>query len=175
MSDSVQPERSVQVEARESPAHSDSRRHLSNTTAKRRSVAHALLSELKGLADKHEADLIAGDFKMAAFRGHGKPSSIEEARGEGRGEGRHFCLRRPRWFQRGVKSKNLVIAAVFITTNKEQGRGWRLHRHGSIRRNKKGFPNKHINQAAHLSVFMHCSGPFRSKRSGEQNENAPRR
>ena len=60
--------------------------HLSNTTAKR-SIARSLLSDLEGFAEKHEADLITGDFKMAACLEHGKPSSRQEERGRGMGRG----------------------------------------------------------------------------------------
>ena len=54
--------------------------HPSNTTAKRRDVAKQQLGQLRKVAGKNHADVLAGDFHSSAFRDSGKfgVSSIEE-------------------------------------------------------------------------------------------------
>ena len=46
--------------------------HLSNTAAKRRDVAQLLLSQLRKVAEKNRAHIIAGDSGTSAFRERGK-------------------------------------------------------------------------------------------------------
>ena len=151
--------------------------HLS-TRLQNEGVSRALLCELKGLADKHEADLITGDFKMAAYRGHGKPSSIEEAwgRGQGRWETRLLALPEvvPKWGQ--IQETGDCCGFIRTTKNKEEAEY--CTGTGAYKQRKAFLRNKLIKQ--HTSPCS-CTASARSAASGATTpqsaakENARRR
>ena len=126
--------------------------HLSNTAAKRRDVAMQLLGQLRNVAEKNGADIIAGDFNTSACceRGKAKVSSIVEAWEE------TLLIPPPDFVPVWGQMEDSGDCCGF-KTKKNHVPNWRVAGHGrpSLQLKKEKMHTKETDQAAHLLIYIH--------------------
>ena len=114
----------------------------------------------KKVAEKNDADIIAGDFNSAAHceRGKAKVSSIKEVWEEMLLIPPHYVV--PMWCQMKVSRD---CCGFFLTQSGELK--WRVARHGSYQPNKDRMQMKKTDRAAHLPVNIHLCAARAVERS----------
>ena len=124
--------------------------HLSNTTAKRRDVAKQLLGQLGKVAEKNDADIIAGDFGWLELHRRNMGTHASDS-SSGLGS--------------NVGPDGGIVRLLRLHGSNRSEQSWRVARHGSFQLDRDKMQMKETDRAAHLLVNIHFCEAQAAERS----------